>query len=83
MENSADPDQPTDLDLHCLQRQGISEFSRTRVNSELHSANVFYRYTCIFHGYSGISVSSVTVTEPQSSVEILQSGNWKHIFFAS
>ena len=37
MANSADPDQmaslqkPTDLDLHCLQRQGISEFSRTRV----------------------------------------------------
>ena len=23
---------PTDLDLHCLQRQGISRFSRTRVN---------------------------------------------------
>ena len=22
---------PTDLDLHCLQRQGISRFSRTRV----------------------------------------------------
>ena len=38
MTNSADPDQlaslkkPTDLDLHCLQRQGISELSRTRVN---------------------------------------------------
>ena len=33
MTNSADPDQkPTDLDLHCLQRQGISGFSRTRVN---------------------------------------------------
>ena len=36
MTNSADPDQlaskkPTDLDLHCLQRQGISGFSRTRV----------------------------------------------------
>ena len=34
MANSADPDQlakPTDLDLHCLQRQGISGFSRTRV----------------------------------------------------
>ena len=28
MTNSADPD----LDLHCLQRQGISRFSRTRVN---------------------------------------------------
>ena len=24
---------PSDLDLHCLQRQGISGFSRTRVNS--------------------------------------------------
>ena len=38
MANSADPDQlaskkPTDLDLHCLQRQGISGFSRIRVNS--------------------------------------------------
>ena len=34
MTNSADPNQlasPTDLDLHCLQRQGISGFSRTRV----------------------------------------------------
>ena len=38
MINSADPDQlaserPTDTDLylHCLQRQGISEFSRTRL----------------------------------------------------
>ena len=44
MANSADPDQlvcqiqiswllkPTDLDLHCLRRQGISGFSRTRLN---------------------------------------------------
>ena len=35
MVNSADPDQlakPTDLDLHCLQRQDISGFSRTRIN---------------------------------------------------
>ena len=36
MANCADPDQlasekPTDLDLHCLQRQGISGFSMTRV----------------------------------------------------
>ena len=35
MANSADPDQlsskPTDLGLHCLQRQGIIGFSRTRV----------------------------------------------------
>ena len=37
MANSADSDQlaylkPTDLDLHCLQRQGISGLSRKRVN---------------------------------------------------
>ena len=31
MADSADPDQPTDLDLHCLQRQDISRLSRTRV----------------------------------------------------
>ena len=31
MTNSADPDQSTDLDLHCLQRQDISGFSRTMV----------------------------------------------------
>ena len=37
MTNSADPDQlassekPTDLDPHCLQRQGISRFSISRV----------------------------------------------------
>ena len=34
MANSADPDQlasSTDLDLHCLQKQGIFGLSRTRV----------------------------------------------------
>ena len=35
MTNSADPDswllqKPADLDLHCLQRQDVSGFSRTR-----------------------------------------------------
>ena len=37
MANSVDPDQlawkPTDLDLYCLQMQGISRFSRTRVKA--------------------------------------------------
>ena len=42
MTNSADPDQltssePTDLDLHCWQRQGISGFSRTRVKEEVYA----------------------------------------------
>ena len=37
MANSADPDQlaSSDLDLYCLQRQGISGFSMTRVNEVL------------------------------------------------
>ena len=35
MANSAEP---TDLDQHCLQRQGISGFSRTRVKSFPHLA---------------------------------------------
>ena len=29
---------PTDLDLHCLQRQGISGFSRTRVKANIHTS---------------------------------------------
>ena len=34
MANSADPDQkPTDLGLHCLQRQDISGISMTRVKN--------------------------------------------------
>ena len=32
--NSADLDQLASSDLHCLQRQGTSRFSRTRVNIE-------------------------------------------------
>ena len=42
MTNSADPDQvkkPTDLDLHFLQRQGLSGFSRTRVK-KIHPAYI-------------------------------------------
>ena len=40
---------PTDLDLHCLHRQGISGFSRTRVNSQ-----------CMFiAGAAGISMCIV------------------------
>ena len=40
MANSTDPDQlllqkPTDLGLHCLKRQGISGFSRTRVKIQI------------------------------------------------
>ena len=31
---SSEVKKPTDLDLHCLQRQGISRFSRTRVKPQ-------------------------------------------------
>ena len=46
MTNSADPDllasqKPNDLDLHCLQRRGLSGFSRTRVNKPSESALKF------------------------------------------
>ena len=49
MANSVDPDQlafqkPTDLDLHCLQRQGISGFSRKMVNSGI----LLYMYFLFF-----------------------------------
>ena len=49
MTNSADPDQlassekPTNLDLHCLQKQDISRFSRTRVNSSKQQTVIFSR----------------------------------------
>ena len=51
MANSADPDQlafqkPTDLDLHCLQRQGISGFSRTKVKVRVWVS--LCRNICIF-----------------------------------
>ena len=57
MANSADPDQkPTDLDLHCLQRQGISGFSRTRVNISLNMAHMLIfllkKCECICKSYS-------------------------------
>ena len=52
MTNSADPDQlassgffRSDLDLHCLQRQGISGFSRTRVKDG--HKNVISKQKCI------------------------------------
>ena len=52
MTNSADPDQlasseANDLDLHCLQRQGISGISKTRANKHF---SFFFTKTCC--GYS-------------------------------
>ena len=50
MTNSADPDQkPTDLDLYCLQRLGLSGFSRTRSNYDMHYVT-FVVYLCVCFG---------------------------------
>ena len=56
MANSAEPDQlasPTDLDLHCLQRQGISGFRRTRVKGEHKSvvSNNLWLFFCIIYTF--------------------------------
>ena len=57
MVNSADPDHQklTDLDLYCLQRQGLSGFSRTRVKYNknntmssliIYNVFIFSKYKC-------------------------------------
>ena len=43
MTNSADPEKKTDMDLHCLQRQGVSGSSRTIVKQ---ATNNFERPVC-------------------------------------
>ena len=51
MANSADPGQkPANLDLHCLLRQGISGFSRTRVNTiyQFIKLNLSWIIKCLF-----------------------------------
>ena len=35
---------PTDLDLHCLQRQGVSGFSRTRVKTSIIKYTIYNAY---------------------------------------
>ena len=50
MANSADPDQlkkPTDLEPHCLQKQGISGLSRTMFNDTKFSPRIRYYPQCI------------------------------------
>ena len=51
---------PTDLDLHCLQRQGLSGFNRTRVEIVLRdrglgSSNITYMFS-VRIGYSAQSL---------------------------
>ena len=58
MTNSADPDHLTsDLDIHCLQKQGICESSRTRVN-----INADKSYTTVKH----TTIKVIKVPHPKS-----------------
>ena len=41
-------EKPTDLDLHCLQKKGISRFSRTRVNNVV--------FVCLFFNSKSIGI---------------------------
>ena len=61
MANSTDPDQlaseiswllqkPADLDLHCLQRQDIFGFTRTRVN-DTSTISALSKYRAMFYGF--------------------------------
>ena len=58
---------PTDLDLHCLQRQSISGFSRTRVKSHKYYYQIQGQmaitgiHRCILVGYTNRGIHSVTV----------------------
>ena len=63
MANSADPDQlkPTDPDLHCLPRPGISEFSRTRVKKQTHWFREGAFYCVQVHCKAQISTFPTTV----------------------
>ena len=87
MPNSADPDQlasPTDLELQCLQRQGISGFNRTRVNSVSNVAliitaahaqpQIFYDSTPVMHiSNTGPSCSKLTMSLVNDSLKFTSS----------
>ena len=69
---------PTDLDLHCLQRQGLSGFSRTRVNTLIKPKPTFNKniinivFTLIIHTpYSSLYLSI------SMNNEIYKSCPWK------
>ena len=63
MTNSANPDQLASsleanyLDLHCLQRQGISGFSRTRINVP----SIYFGSNVVFIGLQILIVSIYAV----------------------
>ena len=45
---------PTDLDLHCLQMQGISGFSRTRVKKMQMNLSALESHLCLVLPMSGV-----------------------------
>ena len=79
MTNSADPDQlassekPTDLEIHCLQRQGISEFSRTRdkLTVVLLNLDISCLYQHIGLDKSGYQVNNFLISQRKHMLWIL------------
>ena len=79
MANSADPDQsaqkPTDLDLHCLQRQDISGFSRTRANKKKTSLGFYSICECFSGVYTSIKftkIKSIPVVHSFTKMKIVR-----------
>ena len=64
---------PADLDLHCLQRQGISRLSSTRVKSYLFFIFKITEALSYLHGTEQMIHRNVC---PQS-VLVTRRGNWK------
>ena len=59
---------PTDLDLHCLQKQGISGFSRTRVNWDTMSWHCFEVSATHKHGLLNSSSDCAQMNETTSDL---------------
>ena len=60
---------PTGLDLHCLQRQGISGFSRTRVKfMKARSSPMAYYWEPVM--YPGIAVMYHSIAAPIPSLSL-------------
>ena len=74
---------PTDLDLHCLQRQGISRFSRTRVNVRERKKIMFKMETRLFiFSYAYAAMKQVTL-KPVSAFKGVYPGSLPKTNFKS
>ena len=73
---------PTDLDLHCLQRQGISRFSRTRVKQQQQKYIIKYTsyYIAIMDGRVVLRVFALAADGGRRHVSISSASVLSFIF---